>query len=73
MIRGMEPRIEPIKNGVAAVGEGWAVVAADESAARDRFAEALRAHADIEARPDPHPYPIEQRLPAWQSQTVARG
>ena len=69
----MEPRIEVVKGGVAAVGRGWAVIGETEVQARARFAEALSEHEAIAARPDPHPIPTEPRLPSWQSQTGAQG
>lgn len=69
----MEPRIEPVKGGVAAVGPGWAVVGQSEDDARRRFAEALREHETIESRPDPHPYPTERAQQPWRSPTFAQG
>ena len=68
----MEPRIAPIKGGFAAVGDGWAVVARSESQVRDLFDEAIERHAAIEARPDPHPVPIEPQRPSWLSQPAAQ-
>jgi hypothetical protein len=59
----MEPRIEFVKGGVAAVGNGWAVVAPTEQLAMARYHEAERRHKAIEARPDPHPEVRETRSP----------
>jgi hypothetical protein len=69
----MEPRIEPIKGGVAAVGPGWAVVAESEEEARQLFEVAQRRHEAIEARPDPHPYSTEPQRQSWQSPSGAQG
>jgi hypothetical protein len=69
----MEPRIEVVKGGVVAIGDGWAVIGESEDQARARFAEARDRHIAIAARPDPHPVPTEPRRPAWQSPTGAPG
>ena len=48
-----EPRIEEVRGGYAALGDGWAVVAASPDEARKRFRDAERVHQEIAARPDP--------------------
>jgi hypothetical protein len=53
------PKIVPIKNGVAAVGEGWAVFGPTEAVARERYLEAERQKRIIRTRaaataPQPH-------------------
>jgi len=47
------PRIEEIRGGFVAIGEGWAVVAATPGEAVKRYREAQRIHREIAARPDP--------------------
>lgn len=46
------PRVEPVKNGWAAYGEGWAVKGRTPEEARERFAEAERRHKEIAERPE---------------------
>jgi hypothetical protein len=43
-------RLEPVKGGWAALGDGWAVFAPTEDEAAQRFAEAERKHQEIDAR-----------------------
>ena len=44
------PRVEPIKNGWAARGEGWAVHAPTRQEALERFRVAKERHEVIEKR-----------------------
>jgi hypothetical protein len=46
-----EPVLMEIKTGWAAVGDGWAVRAPDREQAVEKFREAERRHAEIDARP----------------------
>lgn len=46
-----QPRLMKIKNGWAAIGDGWAVHAPTKEAALVKYKEAERHHAEIEARP----------------------
>lgn len=43
-------RLERVREGWAAIGDGWAVFAPTEDEAKDRFAEAERKHREIDAR-----------------------
>ena len=45
------PKLEPIKNGWAARGDGWAVHAPTQEEAITRFREAEQRHREIDARP----------------------
>lgn len=50
----MEPDIRSIKNGWAAVGNGWAVFAQSRTEAIEKYREAEQTHAELAARePDP--------------------
>jgi hypothetical protein len=42
--------LERVREGWAAIGEGWAVFAPTEDEAKERFAEAERKHREIDAR-----------------------
>jgi len=46
------PRIEAVKNGWAAYGNGWAVRGETPEDARARYLEAERRHREIESRSD---------------------
>ena len=46
-----DPRVEPIKGGWAARGDGWAVHGVTREEALLRFQEAKRRHKLIEKRP----------------------
>ena len=48
-----KPFLQPIKNGWAARGEGWAVAGGTRQEALEKYAEAERLHREIEARPWP--------------------
>lgn len=43
-------RLEQVKGGWAALGEGWAVFAPTQDEAAERFAEAERKHREIDER-----------------------
>jgi hypothetical protein len=43
-------RLERVKGGWAAIGDGWAVFAPTEDEAKERFAEAERKHQEIDGR-----------------------
>ena len=58
----MEPRITPIKNGYAALGDGWAVFGRDPEDARARFVEAERQHAAIRSRGVPNELQPQREL-----------
>ena len=45
-----QPRLEQIKNGWAALGEGWAVHGSTQEEALELFRQAQRWHTDIEQR-----------------------
>lgn len=64
----MEPQITQIKNGWAAVGDGWAVFGRSPEEARVRFADAERQHAIIRSRETPSepPQPSGQFRPDAQ-------
>ena len=47
------PRMEPVKGGWAARGDGWAVHAPTRDEALQRFQEAKKRHEMIEQRPIP--------------------
>jgi hypothetical protein len=49
--RENEPRVEPIKGGWAARGEGWAVHAPTRDEAIERYEERARHYREIDARP----------------------
>lgn len=51
--RMQAPRIERVKGGWAAYGDGWAVTGSTPEEARERFDAALLRHREILARPDP--------------------
>lgn len=61
----IEPRLVPVKQGWAAVGDGWAVVGATRDEARKRFNAAEERHAELRARDsgpsDSSPSPLEGR------------
>lgn len=44
----MEPRLEPIKNGWAAIGDSWAVHGATQEEALEKFQLALKRHREID-------------------------
>jgi hypothetical protein len=46
-------RLEPIRSGWAAVGNGWAVFARTQEEAAIRFAQAQQLHTEIERRSAP--------------------
>ncbi len=46
-----EPILVPIKNGWAALGEGWAVHGRTQEEAIQKFREAEQRHQEIDARP----------------------
>ncbi len=46
-----QPRLMKIKNGWAAVGDGWAVHGVTERDALEKFEQAERRHAEIHKRP----------------------
>ena len=48
-----EPVMVKVAEGWAAVGDGWAVIAGSEAAAREKFYDAARLHAKIAARDYP--------------------
>lgn len=48
-----EPRLLEVREGWAAVGEGWAVFAPSRQGAIEQFRFAEKRHAEIEGRPDP--------------------
>ena len=48
----IEPRLVPVKEGWAAVGDGWAIFAPSRADAGRRFEEAQRKHREIESRAD---------------------
>lgn len=48
-----EPRLERIKGGWAARGDGWAVHGATQDEALERYQEAVRRHEEIDRRPLP--------------------
>jgi hypothetical protein len=50
----IEPRLVPVKQGWAAVGDGWAVVGATRGEARKLFSAAEEKHAELRAS-DPGP------------------
>jgi hypothetical protein len=64
----MQPRIVPIKNGFAAVGDGWAVFGPTEKVAQERYEAAERQHEVIRSRVVPN----EPKPPASQSLTAAQ-
>lgn len=43
-------RLEQVKGGWAAIGDGWAVFAPTEDEATERFTEAERKHREIDER-----------------------
>ena len=45
-----QPRLEPIKNGWAALGKGWAVHGQTREEALERFALAQQKHKEIDER-----------------------
>lgn len=47
-----QPVMLPIKDGWAAIGDGWAVHGVSQEEARRRFEDALQRNRTIEARPD---------------------
>ncbi len=65
----MEPKIKQIKNGWAALGDGWAVFGRDPDDARAKFADAERQHAVIRSRV----VPTAPQPPSSRSLTVAQG
>jgi hypothetical protein len=66
----VRPRLEQIKNGWAARGDGWAVHGRTQDEAIRRFAEAEKRHTDLIKRPVPSP--SEQPQPFAQSHSDAR-
>ena len=46
----IEPRLVPVKQGWAAVGDGWAVVGTTRDEARKLFSAAEEKHAQLRAR-----------------------
>jgi hypothetical protein len=53
---GPYPQLLPVKGGWFAMGSGWAVFGETETAALERYADAERKHAEIDARiPPPAP------------------
>ena len=48
--RSITPHLTPIKNGWAAVGHGWAVVAASRDEALRRYQQAEAKHAELRER-----------------------
>ena len=44
------PRIEPIKDGWAALGNGWAVHGRTQEEALERFEQAQKRHEEIDRR-----------------------
>ena len=46
-----DPRIQPVREGWAAVGHGWAVFASSPDAAIEKYQQAERVHREIEAQP----------------------
>ena len=46
-----EPRMEPIKNGWAALGKGWAVHGRTQEEALERFKQAQERHWEIDHKP----------------------
>ena len=61
------PRIEQIRGGFAAIGNGWAVAARTPSEAEQRYRAAERLHREIEARPDPTVRTADSTAPAQPS------
>jgi len=49
----VQPRFQEIKNGWAAVGDGWAVHASTKEDALRQYEEAERRHREIDKRPLP--------------------
>lgn len=47
----IQPKLQQIKNGWAAIGQGWAVHAPTQEEALRKFEEAERKHQEIAARP----------------------
>ena len=45
-----QPRVEPIKNGWAALGKGWAVHGRTQEEALERFTQAQQKHWEIDKR-----------------------
>ena len=52
-----EPRLVEIKDGWAALGEGWAVFGATPDDALERYVAADEKHAELRARPVDSPAP----------------
>ena len=59
-----QPRIEQIKNGWAALGNGWAVFGTTKEEALAKFREAEERHKLIAARAEP----VSQYLAAKEAQ-----
>jgi len=70
--RTTTPQLTPIKNGWAAVGYGWAVVAPSRDEALNRYWEAERKHQELRERDATAPSPTAQPLPSAQSPTAAQ-
>jgi hypothetical protein len=67
------PQLTPIKNGWAALGHGWAVVAPSRDEALDRYREAERKHQELRERDATAASPSASAPPSSQSPNGAQG